>query len=187
MKLSLSEKKELLQIARGAITAAVKKETHQTFSPKNETLSENAGAFVTLTKNGHLRGCIGYTDALFPLFQTVSEAGVSAATKDYRFTPIEENELDNLDIEISVLSPLKRVENIDNIVVGRDGLFIEQGDLRGLLLPQVATEYSWGRKTFLEHTCQKAGLPSDAYKESETQIWSFEVIRFQESEMKKES
>jgi len=187
MKLSLNDKKELLQIARSAITAAVKKETHQTFSPKSDILSEKAGAFVTLTENGELRGCIGYTDAIFPLFQTVSEAGVSAATKDYRFPSIEERELNEIDIEISVLSPLEQVKDINDIVVGRDGLFIEQGDCRGLLLPQVAEEYGWGLETFLEHTCLKASLPNDAYKNSDTKIWSFKVILFQESEIQKEN
>jgi len=102
----------------------------------------------------------------------------AAAFKDPRFTPVKEKELSELDIEISVLTPLKRITDINEIQVGKHGIYMVKGMWAGLLLPQVATEYGWDRQTFLEHTCQKAGLPSNAWKDKETEIYIFSADIF---------
>jgi uncharacterized protein len=124
----------------------------------------HSGAFVTLEAGGELRGCIGYPGSRDPLDAVVSRCAVAAATEDPRFPPVEGSELSDLAIEISVLTPITQVHDISEIEVGRDGLVLEQGFRRGLLLPQVAAEYGWDRETFLSHTCLKAGLPATAWK-----------------------
>ncbi|RKX25278.1 MAG: hypothetical protein DRP45_06320 [Candidatus Zixiibacteriota bacterium] len=179
--LSDSDKAELLSLARRSI------EAYLSSAPPPEleysgVLAEMGAAFVTLEKDGRLRGCIGYTVPVEPLAKTVSTCAVQAAVSDPRFPPVTATELNELHIEISVLTPLKRVESLEDIEVGRDGLMISMGNRRGLLLPQVATDYGWNRTEFLEHTCQKAGLPTDAYKSSETTIESFQAIIFAEEE-----
>ena len=143
-------------------------------------LEERGAAFVTLNKHGKLRGCIGYTVAVQPLHQTVSECAIQAAVGDPRFPPVTGAELDELEIEISVLTPLQEVRSLDEIEVGRDGLMISRGDRRGLLLPQVATDYGWDRTEFLRNTCRKAGLPPDAYLSSEATILRFQAVVFGE-------
>ena len=135
-----------------------------------ERLKENRGVFVTLKKDGRLRGCIGYLQGMKPLFEAVMDNTLSAAVKDPRFPPVKADEEPKLHIDISVLTPVRRVKDIDEIEVGRDGLIISRGFRRGTLLPQVPVEYGWDRKTFLEHTCTKAGLPKDAYQKSDTKI-----------------
>ncbi len=175
------QKTLLLKIARDAIVDAVTpgKEPHLPVV-KDSILDTNCGSFVTITENGQLRGCIGYIRAYKPLYQTVHECAISAALNDYRFTPLQQNELDKIHLEISVLSPLEKVENLDDIKVGRDGLLIVKGAYQGVLLPQVATEYGWDRTTFLEQTCRKAGLPPDAYKDKDTTIYKFSAEVFSE-------
>jgi AmmeMemoRadiSam system protein B/AmmeMemoRadiSam system protein A len=178
---SETDRKTLLKIARQSI------EAHLTGKPSpqfevSDTLKSDGAAFVTLTKSGQLRGCIGYTDAFKPLWETVSECAISAAVKDPRFPPVTAAELAGLHIEISVLTPLQRIKTLDEIKVGRDGLMITMGNRRGLLLPQVATEYGWTRDQFLQHTCQKAGLPLDAYRSPNAVIQKFQAIVFGEDE-----
>ena len=141
-------------------------------------LQEKRGAFVTLKRKGQLRGCIGYTQAFKPLSQTIMEMAQAAAFQDPRFPPLAKNELGDLDIEISVLTPFRSIQDIKDIEVGKHGLFIERGGYSGLLLPQVATEYHWDRQTFLEHTCLKAGLPKDAWKDKNTKIQVFSAEIF---------
>jgi AmmeMemoRadiSam system protein B/AmmeMemoRadiSam system protein A len=180
--LNKEEKKFLLDIARKSINAAVKGKSTIEFEPPTERLREPKGVFVTLNKKGNLRGCIGYIQAVKPLYKSVSEMAVSAALKDPRFPPVSPQEIPDLTIEISVLTPLQKLENLEDVKVGRDGLYIKKGISSGLLLPQVATEYGWDRETFLEQTCYKAGLPSNAYKDPDTQIYTFQALIFNEQE-----
>jgi AmmeMemoRadiSam system protein A len=135
---------------------------------------------VTLNKRDQLRGCIGQTVAMQPLYKTVSYCAVQAAVADPRFPPVTKAELPDIDIEISVLTPLQKVNSLDEIKVGRDGLMISLGGYRGLLLPQVATEYNWDKTTFLQQTCRKAGLPTDAYQKSDAELFKFQAIIFHE-------
>jgi AmmeMemoRadiSam system protein A len=174
-----SDRALLLQIARQSIAAHLGGRAVPGFEVTPE-LDKPGAAFVTLNKHGRLRGCIGHTVAIQPLSTTVSECAIAAAVRDHRFLPVSRKELDELEIEISVLTPLKRVTSLENIVVGRDGLMIELGQQRGLLLPQVATEYGWSRQEFLEQTCRKAGLPGNAYQSSEAIIYSFQAEVFSE-------
>jgi AmmeMemoRadiSam system protein A len=148
------------------------------FKIDSPILKENRGAFVTLQKKGQLRGCIGYIEGHGPLHNTIKEMAEAAAFRDPRFSPVKEKELPELDIEISVLTPLQRVKDVNEIQVGTHGIYIKKGWYSGLLLPQVATEYGWDRQTFLEHTCQKAGLPSAAWKEKDTEIYIFSADIF---------
>ena len=142
---------------------------------------EKFGAFVTLHKNGNLRGCIGYIEGIKPLKETIEDMAVSAAFSDPRFDPVSENEYDDIDVEISILTPITDVKNVDEIEVGKDGLIISHGFNRGLLLPQVATEQNWDRDTFLRHTCLKAGLPPDSWKNENVKIEKFSAFVFGEN------
>lgn len=147
--------------------------------PKDPALTQKSGAFVTISKDGQLRGCIGFIEAMYPLYQSVAKAARSAACQDPRFYPVQENELPKLQLEISILYPSVKVVNIEEIKVGRDGLIIRQDPYQGLLLPQVAMEYNWDREQFLEQTCVKAGLPRDAWQKG-AEIWRFEAQVFGE-------
>jgi AmmeMemoRadiSam system protein A len=183
MHLSVDDKKELLRIARESIALAIHERPAREFAPTSSTLKEHCGAFVTLHLRGELRGCIGYIEARFPLCETVEEVAAKAALEDPRFLPLTVEEFEDVDIEISVLSPLQRISNVDEIEVGKHGLVIEGGYARGLLLPQVATEYGWGRDLFLSQTCRKAGLPSDAWKKKGVTISVFTSEVFSETEV----
>jgi len=176
--LSDKEKEILRDVVRKTLPSVVKTGKIPTFSNFQGKLGEHWGAFVTLTKRGELRGCIGNIVGMKPLIVTVAEMTRSAALEDYRFRPVSPAELPEIGFEISVLTPIRKVNNIHEIVVGRDGIIITRGNNRGLLLPQVATEYGWVLETFLEQTCRKAGLPMDAWKDRSTVIESFsaEVI-----------
>jgi AmmeMemoRadiSam system protein A len=143
-----------------------------------EGLRKKMGAFVCLKTKGELKGCIGYVKAVMPLDKTIREMAVQAAFHDPRFVPLDETEWKSTDIEISVLTPMKRIKNVEDIRVGVHGLYIERDAHSGLLLPQVATENGWDRTTFLEYTCMKAGLPKDAWKSGETQIYIFSADVF---------
>ena len=169
----------LLEIARESI------KSHLTGKPLPEfeipdALNEFGAAFVTLNENGRLRGCIGHTTAIDPLYKTVSICAVQAAVEDPRFSPVTADEIDKLHIEISVLTPMKKIDSFDEIKVGRDGLMIFKGNRRGLLLPQVATEYGWNATQFLEQTCLKAGLNINDYKSPEAIIYRFQAVIFGE-------
>ncbi len=176
-ELSDTEKEQLLQIARRSIESYLTNGTLPDFEV-NENLRRPGAAFVTLEKEGRLRGCIGHTVASEPLYKTVSMCAVQAAVADRRFVPLQSEELAEVDIEISVLTPLQDVKLLSEIEVGRDGLMISMGGRRGLLLPQVATEYGWDRTQFLRQTCLKAGLPTDAYKSPHVRIQRFQAMIF---------
>ncbi|MCI0513817.1 AmmeMemoRadiSam system protein B [candidate division KSB1 bacterium] len=184
MGLSLADKKQLLEIARKSIECAVKREPLPQFKVTSEILKEKRGAFVTLTEQGQLRGCIGYVLAYKSLYQTVSEMAQAAALEDPRFAPVQTSELKKLHLEISVLTPLQPITNIEEIEVGKHGIIIERGRQSGLLLPQVATDNNWDRTTFLEHTCSKAGLPRNTWQEPGTIIKIFSADVFSEAELK---
>jgi AmmeMemoRadiSam system protein B/AmmeMemoRadiSam system protein A len=176
--LSEQEKKALHHIAKTVIENKAKGKTVPEFKVDSPLLKENWGAFVTIQKKGQLRGCIGYIEGRGPLYRTVEEMAEAAAFRDPRFMPVHEKELPELDIEISVLTPLKKITDINEIEVGKHGIYMKKGPFSGLLLPQVATEYGWDRQTFLEHTCQKAGLPSHAWKDKNTEIYIFSADIF---------
>ena len=179
--LSAEEKAELLALARKTVEQMVStRDLYAPAPPESKALNREAGAFVTLTSNGHLRGCVGYTSAAKPLYETVRDTAILAATRDTRFEPVSREELGEIHYEISVLSPLRRVLDVDEIVVGRDGLLVKNGGSEGLLLPQVAEEYGWERRQFVEQTCVKAGLGHDAWKDEGTDIFRFHAIVFHE-------
>lgn len=176
-------KLKLLKLARATLEGYLSDGTTPPFQSPNEALLERKGAFVSLHNRGELRGCIGQ---LFPdreLYKIVQHCVLSAALEDSRFIPVNEAELADLDIEISVLTPFRRVADIGEIEVGKHGLYVVQGHFRGLLLPQVATQYRWDRVTFLEQTCRKAGLPESAYQDPRTIIHTFEAEVFSESSL----
>ncbi len=177
MNLSSSEKEQLKKLARETIEGVLFGKDEVEFTP-TEALKEKRGAFVTIKNRNQLRGCIGYTKGFSPLYETVKELAIQAAFRDPRFSPLQKTEWDDIDIEISVLTPMKEVRDVQEIEVGVHGLYIEKGPYSGLLLPQVATEYNWDRVTFLENTCYKAGLQKDAWKSKDTRIYVFSADVF---------
>jgi AmmeMemoRadiSam system protein A len=146
--------------------------------PPTDRLREKFGAFVCLKRMGQLRGCIGHIVGDQPLYTTIYEMAQAAAFGDPRFRPLAEPELDELDIEISILSPLDKVPDPALVEPGRHGLLIRRGRHQGLLLPQVATEWNWNREQLLRQTCCKAGLPDDAWEQPGTEIYWFEAEVF---------
>ncbi len=148
-------------------------------APGMAVLNEPRGAFVTLHALGDLRGCIGYVESALPLARVVEEVAEKAAFEDPRFPPLTPEEYPAVDVEISVLSPLRRIGSPGEVVVGSHGLLLEHGWHRGLLLPQVATEYGWDRTVFLENVARKAGLPATAWKDPSARIFIFtaDIIR----------
>lgn len=178
--LTEAEKKTLLELARSTIEARVKGTPKPSFDGNGGALSANSGAFVTIhNADGSLRGCIGTFASPNPLFKTIMDMSVSAATGDPRFVPLDKTELNGVWIEISVLSPLKEIADVSEIEIGRHGLYIIKGANRGVLLPQVATECGFDRVEFLRNTCLKAGLKPGAWKEGAT-IFTFEAEIFRE-------
>ena len=175
------DKKYLLNLARQNIRSQLfrkmgsEPDTHEV--PAN--CQRNAGAFVTLKKDGMLRGCIGSIEPSQPLFRTVIDNSYNAAFRDPRFPALSQEEFENITIEISVITAPRQIESLEDIIVGRDGLIIEQGDRRGLLLPQVPIEWGWSKEEFLIHTCRKAGLPDYAWKHG-ARILTFQAIVFDE-------
>jgi len=178
--LSTEEKETLRRIAREAIRSRCLKTPMATEPPVlTPKLEESRGAFVCLKENdGHLRGCIGMIVGRAPLHQTIREMAVQAAFADPRFCPVGPGELDGLELEISVLTPMERIHDVEAIRIGAHGLWICRGDNSGLLLPQVAVEHGWSREEFLKWTCQKAGLPPQAWKDKETEIYVFSADIF---------
>jgi len=172
-----TEQQILLDLARKTIVAQTLNQPLPVIENPSNALQSHSGCFVTIKQKGQLRGCIGSFVAQQPLWQTVREMAVSAATRDPRFYPVKESDLADFQLEISVLSPLQRIKSVDEIQVGTHGLYLIKGNNHGVLLPQVATEYGWDRETFLRHTCLKAGLPETAWQDkSEIYIFSAEVF-----------
>ncbi len=182
--LSETDKKFLLRLARRVITAECAGEAIEIEQSPSPVLREPRGGFVTLKKNGQLRGCIGYIEAIKPIADTVIDMAKAAAFNDRRFPPVTADEVAGIDIEISVLGPITPIDDPAVIEVGTHGIIITRGTHRGLLLPQVATEWGWDREKFLEQTCAKAGLPVDTWKKPGTRIEVFSADIFSEIEMK---
>ena len=176
--LNEQEKKTLHNIVKTVVENKAKGRAVPEFKVDTPVLIENRGAFVTIKRRGELRGCIGYIEGRGPLYKTIEEMAEAAAFKDPRFYPVSEKELPELEYEISVLTPLQKIKDINEIEVGKHGIYIKKGWNSGLLLPQVATEYGWDRQTFVEHTCQKAGLPSNAWKDKNAEIYIFSADIF---------
>lgn len=175
----------MLALARSAIEAAVLRRPLPEVRLASPLLAAPSGAFVSLHQERHLRGCIGQIDAREPLALTVARCAVAAAMEDPRFSPVTEHELAGLELEISVLSPLVPIRPGD-VEVGKHGLLVSRGWQRGLLLPQVATQFHWTRERFLEETCHKAGLDPDAWKDPGTHLEAFTAEVFSEAEIRAE-
>jgi AmmeMemoRadiSam system protein A len=162
-----AQQRALVAIARAAVAEAVTGRPGDAPAPRGvDPWPDASGAFVTLKRDGRLRGCIGTLECRRPLGDEVAHAAVSAAREDPRFDPVRPAELDGLAIEVSVLGPLEEIDPRDPLAidVGRHGLVVEDGARRGLLLPQVATEWGWDRDQFLSQTCAKAGLAPDCWE-----------------------
>jgi MEMO1 family protein len=176
--LSGSEKSILLDIAKGAIRSHCTGKHVSEPSELPDKLKEHRGAFVCIKKAGELRGCIGMTEGRKPLHRTIHDMAIQAAFSDPRFCAVGVGELEELSLEISVLTPMEKLQSIDQIEIGKHGLLIRKRGYSGLLLPQVATEHGWNVVEFLEWTCQKAGLPKGAWKDEEAEIYIFSADIF---------
>ncbi|MDP3066696.1 MAG: TIGR00296 family protein [Methanobacteriaceae archaeon] len=177
----------LLKLARDALELyIVKGEVLEVPSDVPEYFKENRGVFVTLHEKGDLRGCIGYPEPVKPLIAALIEVALGAATGDPRFAPVNSHELDDIQVEVSVLTLPKLIEvkkpaeYLDKIKIGKDGLIIERGIYRGLLLPQVPLEWEWDLEEFLANTCMKAGMSPDCWLQEGTRIYSFQSQIFEE-------
>lgn len=185
--LSEEEGKFLVKLARESIETFIK-ERRKLEVPEDTptTLKEEMGAFVTLNKDGLLRGCIGYPEPIAPLVNAVIDVAISAAVNDPRFSPVSVDELNDLAVEVSVLTKPELIEvkqpeeYIDKIKIGNDGLIIERGPYKGLLLPQVAVEWEWNVEEFLYNTCVKAGLTADCWLYPDVKIYKFSSQIFHE-------
>jgi len=171
------EKKELLSIARNAITEFVTDKKTIEVDMKNPKLRTDGAVFVTIKEKGSLRGCIGHVQAIMPLYQSVIKNAIAASSGDPRFPPMTKDEIQDIEIEISILSPMQKLKDVKNIEIGKHGLVIRKGSQSGLLLPQVATEQGWDRQTFLRQICTKAGLPEYAWKDAELYTFTAEIIK----------
>lgn len=185
--LSLEQGKKLVKLAREAISAYISKKKLKIKDEIKKEFSIFSGAFVTLEKNGLLRGCIGITNAVYPLYQAVAENAVNAAFSDPRFPPLDNEELDKITISVSVLTNPTRIDvrnpgdYVKQIQIGRDGLLIRGVFSSGLLLPIVAVEQQWDPETFLDQTCLKAGLPADSWRNFNTcRVYKFQTDVFSE-------
>ncbi len=184
--LTEEQKVTLLQIARRTLSYCLRKEKIPEFQVQDPGLRQKRGVFVTLTNRGRLRGCIGHFAPDTPLYRLVSQMTIAAATQDYRFAYnlITVDELPEIRIEISVLSPMRRIKSIDEIRMGVDGIYVKMGNRVGTFLPQVATETGWSKIEFLERCCfDKAGLSLDAWKKG-AEIHTYTALVFHESEKK---
>ena len=179
--LSAAQRKRLLEIARESITSYVKDGKRKTFTESDPVLNQPMGAFVTLHETGELRGCIGNMVGQGPLYKTIANMAIEAATGDPRFPKLSSGEIDKINLEISVLSPLKRVKSADEIKIPGEGVIVKSGFNSGVYLPQVATETGWNKEEFLTSLCgQKAGLRPDAWKDPATELYTFTAEVFGE-------
>lgn len=183
--LNKNQRKKLLDIARKSIEAYLKTGGKIKIKESDPKLCEELGSFVTLHEAGQLRGCIGNIVGHKPLYLTVRDLAVEAATGDPRFASVKFAELENIEIEISVLSVLEKVDSADKIEIGKHGVIVRRGFNSGVFLPQVATETGWTKEEFLAHLCaQKAGLEPNAWKDRSTEIFIFTAEVFSEKESK---
>lgn len=179
--LNKNQRKRLLEIAHSSIETYLKTGKKLEVTENDPVLLKQMGAFVTLHEHGDLRGCIGNLIGNQPLYLTVRDMAVEAAVDDPRFSPVQLTELENIEIEISVLSPLERVDSADKIELGKHGVLIRRGFNSGVFLPQVATETGWSKEEFLSYLCaQKAGLSASAWKDKSTEIYVFTAEVFSE-------
>jgi AmmeMemoRadiSam system protein A len=180
-QLTEDDQQLLLRIARNAVRSYLSGQAPRFSEMPVGPLSQVHGVFVSIHQNGDLRGCIGNIHAVSPLYRTVAECAIAAAVGDPRFMPLMAAQLPSVDFEVSVLSPLHRVLDIEEIEVGKHGLVVSKKNARALLLPQVATTYGWDREQLLEETCRKAGLRADDWKQDAT-IESFSAVIFSEKQ-----
>jgi len=176
-----TQKQTLLKVARGTVEAVIKRQPMQKPESDDPELNAHCGCFVTLKNRGRLRGCIGQFTSDIPLIKLVAEMAKASAAGDPRFIadPITAGELEQLEVEISVLSPLKRTNEPLSLRLGIDGIYIKRGGASGCFLPQVATETGWSKEEFLSYCCaHKAGLSADAWKDSETEVYLFTADAF---------
>jgi AmmeMemoRadiSam system protein A len=179
--LGSKEKDALIQLAKKSVETAVREEKlYEPAASDFAAFQQERGVFVTLTKKGELRGCIGLITAEKPLYLGVRDAATYAALRDPRFPPVNAGELPGLEYEISVLTPFHRILDVKDIRIGRDGLLMVQGRNEGVFLPQVPTEQGWDRKTYLEELGRKAGLTRQAWQDEATDIFGFSAIVFNE-------
>lgn len=179
--LNKEEKETLLRMARETLQQYMTRGTIPEYEVTSPALQEAWGAFVTLQEHGQLRGCIGHMWSSEQLYRLVQQMAIAAATEDPRFEPVQQEELADIDIEISVLTPMQVVKDISEVEIGRDGLYIVAGPYAGVLLPQVATEWGWDRDEFLREVCFKAGLPANAWNKGAT-LYRFSAQVFGEKE-----
>jgi len=183
LKLTRNQKNDLLLTARLTIQQKLFNKTDREFPSLEDSIFDSKlGLFVTLKIDGNLRGCIGYLQFDKPIRILVKEMAIQAAFHDPRFSPLTKNEFNLIKLEISILYPPIPVNNINEIVIGRDGIIVERGFNRGLLLPQVAIEYNWDLITFLNHTCRKAGLEYYCW-ENKAKVYRFEADYFGEVDL----
>lgn len=181
--LTEAEKRYLLDVARHAVIDEVGGDAGPLPPPcATPAMTQTVGAFVTLNEEGELRGCLGLLSSDLPLPETIEMMARRAATEDPRFPPVSADEVDALTIELSILSPFRRISSDADVTLGSDGLLVQQGVRRGLLLPQVAQKHHFSVKQFLEETCLKAGLPRHAWKDASTELFAFTAEVFGESE-----
>ena len=184
-ELSTEDKRQLLTIARSALELYIKENSFPMYKDAeiNPANQDKAGAFVTLTKKGELRGCIGHIDSENPLYKTIQSLTVASATKDHRFKSVNQDELSDIEIEISVLTPMKKISSIDQIEIGRHGIYIKKGYQTGTFLPQVASETDWTVEEFLGKCARdKAHIGWDGWKDAD--IYTYEALKFSESDFK---
>ena len=174
--LTEEEKQKLHEIARTTLEDHIRHGKIKDFAIDAPSLLEPRGAFVTLKKKGQLRGCIGYIEPRKPLWESIRDMTVASSTQDSRFPPVQPDELNDIQIQISALTPLTKIENLEEIEVGKHGILLRKGFYSGLLLPQVATEYNWDRDEFLKHTCAKADIAPEELEDAEIFIFSAEVF-----------
>jgi len=186
MDLSLEEKTFLLKTARNSISSFfTKKSIPEPDYEKHPVYKSHAGAFVTLTEFGALRGCIGYIISDQPLFGTVCEAAVQASQSDPRFQPVRQSEIKNLSIEISILTEPFSLNSYEEIEIGKHGLILEEKGRRGLLLPQVPIEHKMNREQYLDAICQKTGFQPGYWKTKQLKLNAFTATVFSEEELVK--
>lgn len=176
--LSEQQQQILLETARKTVEAVARGEPLPPPPPREGVLAESRGIFVTLHRKEQLRGCIGYILGVEPLNTAVIRMAKAACSEDPRFPRVNPEELEDIQIEISVLTPLEKVENIEEIEVGKDGLLMKKGFYQGLLLPQVASENNWNREQFLNHTAMKAGMSPSDWNDPLTEIYKFQAQIF---------
>jgi AmmeMemoRadiSam system protein A len=181
--LNKEQRKKLLGIARSTIEKYLKDGARLQVKETDPALTQVMGAFVTLQEHGQLRGCIGNMVGTQPLYLTVRDMAIESSQHDPRFSQVEPGELKDIEIEISALSPMKRVASADEIVLGTHGVLVRRGYSSGVYLPQVATETGWTKEQFLSHLCaEKAGIAPDAWKDKSTELYTFTAEVFSEKE-----